>query len=88
MRLAAGLLAPPLAVGAARADEFHGRPDGDDAMDGRSPDRARCTIQKVPDAASPGDTIRLAPGTYRQDLRSVRRGEPGRPIAIEGSRTP
>ncbi|HXG61331.1 MAG TPA: right-handed parallel beta-helix repeat-containing protein [Planctomycetota bacterium] len=84
MRLSAVVGALFLAAGVARADDFYVRPDGDDARDGRSPERARRTIQKILDEAGPGDTIHLAPGIYRQDLRSVRHGEPGRPITIEG----
>ncbi len=43
------------------------------------------TIQDALAVAQPGDTIVLAPGTYMQDFRSVRDGEPGKPISIEGS---
>ena len=45
------------------------------------------TIQQALDKAQPGDTIMLAPGTYLQDLRSVRDGQQGRPIVIKGSRS-
>jgi len=43
------------------------------------------TIQDALAIAQPGDTIMLAPGTYMQDFRSVRDGELGKPIAIEGT---
>ncbi|WP_225040055.1 hypothetical protein WGT02_29065 (plasmid) [Rhizobium sp. T1470] len=43
------------------------------------------TIQQALRLARPGDTIALAPGTYMQDFRSVRDGELGNPITIEGS---
>ncbi|WP_431322982.1 hypothetical protein [Rhizobium sp. YTU87027] len=43
------------------------------------------TIQDALDVAQPGDTVMLAPGTYMQDLRSVRDGELGKPITIEGT---
>ncbi|KRB51773.1 hypothetical protein ASE04_09565 [Rhizobium sp. Root708] len=45
------------------------------------------TIQQALDKAQPGDTIMLAPGTYLQDLRSVRDGQQGRAIVIKGSRS-
>ncbi|MBB4166601.1 hypothetical protein [Rhizobium sp. BK538] len=43
------------------------------------------TIQAAVALAQPGDTIMLAPGSYFQDFRSVRDGELGKPITIEGS---
>ncbi|MFD9814122.1 nitrous oxide reductase family maturation protein NosD [Streptomyces sp. NPDC059080] len=42
------------------------------------------SIQKAVDAAEPGDTIRLAPGTYRE---SVRIDKPGLTLRGEGERT-
>ncbi|WP_243373945.1 right-handed parallel beta-helix repeat-containing protein [Microvirga solisilvae] len=44
------------------------------------------SIQKAIDRAMPGDTIRLAPGRYFQDFKSVRNGEPRNPIVIRGDR--
>ncbi|MDQ0560058.1 hypothetical protein QO004_001840 [Rhizobium mesoamericanum] len=43
------------------------------------------TIQDALAIAQPGDTIVLSPGTYMQDFRSVRDGQLGKPITIEGS---
>jgi hypothetical protein len=43
------------------------------------------SIQQALDKAQPGDTIVLAPGLYLQDIRSVRDGEPGKPIVIRGT---
>ncbi|RDJ05091.1 hypothetical protein B5K06_26085 [Rhizobium grahamii] len=43
------------------------------------------TIQQALAIAQPGDLILLAPGIYTQDIRSVRPGEPGRPIIIQGA---
>ncbi len=42
------------------------------------------TIQQAIDVAHPGDTVILMPGEYFQDMHSVRSGQPGRPIRIEG----
>lgn len=42
------------------------------------------SIQKALERAMPGDTIRLAPGRYFQDFRTVRDGRPSHPIIIEG----
>jgi hypothetical protein len=44
------------------------------------------SIQNAFQRAMPGDTIRLAPGRYFQDFRTVRDGRPGEPIIIEGER--
>jgi parallel beta-helix repeat protein len=43
------------------------------------------SIQKVLDQAKPGDTINLASGRYFQDFRTVRDGQPGKPIVIQGN---
>jgi hypothetical protein len=42
------------------------------------------TIQRALENANPGDTIELAPGHYFQDIKTVRSGQPGRPIIIRG----
>ncbi|MET0527367.1 MAG: hypothetical protein ABW003_03315 [Microvirga sp.] len=44
------------------------------------------SIQKALERAMPGDTIRLAPGRYFQDFRTVRDGRQGEPIVIEGQK--
>ncbi|MXQ11769.1 DUF1565 domain-containing protein [Microvirga makkahensis] len=44
------------------------------------------TIQGALERAKPGDTIELAAGRYFQDFRTVRNGQPGRPIVIRGGR--
>lgn len=45
------------------------------------------SIQKALERAMPGDTIRLAPGQYFQDFKTVRDGQKGEPIVIEGQRS-
>jgi len=63
--------------------EFHVAPDGSDDNDG-SEDAPLATIRAALQQAYPGDTIRLAPGEYREELRTVRSGESGSPITITG----
>jgi hypothetical protein len=43
-------------------------PAGSDAQDGRNPATAFRTLGRAVEAAKPGDTILIAPGTYDQDL--------------------
>lgn len=43
-------------------------------------------IQAALDAAQPGDTIRVAPGTYQGQLRTVRAGTEQKPIWLLGDR--
>lgn len=61
-------------------------PDGSDSDSGseRAPLR---TIQRALDEAGPGTTIRLAPGVYRERLRTVRAGTASAPIRIVGPET-
>ncbi|MGO4386517.1 nitrous oxide reductase family maturation protein NosD [Microvirga sp. 2YAF29] len=44
------------------------------------------SIQEALDRAMPGDTIRLMPGRYFQDFKTVRDGRLGNPIVIEGQK--
>ena len=61
-------------------------PEGSDTNDGteRSPLQ---TIQAGLEKATPGTVINLAPGTYREQLTTVRDGAPGAPITIKGPET-
>jgi hypothetical protein len=62
---------------------FHVAPDGSND-DGGSEDAPLATIQEALKQAYPGDTIQLAPGEYREELRTIRSGESGNPITING----
>jgi hypothetical protein len=62
-------------------------PDGRDTNDGASPSRALATIQEALDKATPGTTINLAAGVYREQPVTVRDGAPGAPITIKGPET-
>lgn len=44
------------------------------------------SIQTALDRAEPGDTIRVAPGDYRERIVTVRSGKPGAPISLVGMR--
>lgn len=63
--------------------EFHVAPDGSNENDGNE-DAPLATIWAALKQAYPGDTIRLAPGEYREELRTIRSGESGNPITITG----
>lgn len=58
---------------------WHVAPGGDG--DG-SPTAPLGTIQSAIDRAQPGDTVLVASGSYPEALRSVRDGQPGRPIVV------
>ncbi|CCM78525.1 putative secreted protein [Rhizobium mesoamericanum STM3625] len=44
-------------------------------------------IQAALNRAQPGDVIRLRPGVYYEDFKTVRNGRPGKPIVITGPRS-
>jgi hypothetical protein len=62
-------------------------PDGRDTDDGASPTTPLATIQAALEKATPGTTINLAPGVYREQPTTVRDGAPGAPITIKGPET-
>ncbi len=64
---------------------YHVSPDGDDDADGRSAAAALQSIQEGLRRAMPGDVVRLGPGVYMQDVRSVRHGTAEQPIFITGT---
>lgn len=57
--------------------------DGEDDWSGTG-DRPLETVQAALDRARPGDTIRLMPGEYREEVVTVRDGESEAPITITG----
>jgi Right handed beta helix region len=69
-----------------QATALYVSPGGSDTNDGteRTPLQ---TIQAGLEKATPGTVINLAPGTYREQLTTVRDGAPGAPITIKGPET-
>jgi hypothetical protein len=80
------LLLPSMSHAAvnAQASIYYVSPNGSDSNDGRSEGSALKSIQKGLSLAQAGDTIRLLPGTYAQDIISVRNGTASAPITISG----
>ena len=62
-------------------------PQGRDSNDGATAATPLATIQAALEKATPGTTINLAPGVYREELTTVRDGAPGAPITIKGPET-
>ena len=62
-------------------------PQGRDSNDGATADTPLATIQAALEKATPGTTINLAEGVYREALTTVRDGAPGAPITIKGPET-
>ena len=64
--------------------QWYVKPDGNDASSGTSTGQSFKTIQKAIDVASPGSTINLLPGEYRQDFITKRSGTTDYPITLKG----
>jgi hypothetical protein len=62
-------------------------PDGRDTNDGASPATPFATIQAALEKATPGTTVNLAAGVYREQPVTVRDGAQGAPITIKGPET-
>ena len=74
-----------LLAGAAGAAELFVAPSGND----RNPGTAQApfaTIAKAAAAAKPGDTVKIGPGLYREQITFTRSGKPGSPITFAGTR--
>lgn len=56
--------------------------DGDDNRDGSSQSLSVRTIQRGLDLATPGTTVHIMPGIYRESLRPATSGHQGSPILI------
>lgn len=64
---------------------FFVSPEGDDDNTGLSSKYPLKHIQSALELAQPGDTIVLMPGTYRENIKTVRDGLPGKPITVVGT---
>jgi hypothetical protein len=82
-----GVTAPPSAAPVAAQPPLYVSPDGRDTADGASPTTPLATIQAALEKATPGTTINLAPGVYREQPTTVRDGAPRAPITIKGPET-
>ncbi|MBI3948493.1 MAG: right-handed parallel beta-helix repeat-containing protein [Armatimonadetes bacterium] len=59
------------------AATYYLSPSGDDAADGRSPERAWRTLRKANAEVGPGDTVLIAPGEYYHPVAPLTGGKPG-----------
>jgi hypothetical protein len=75
-----GVETPPPAV------QLYVDPAGSDSNDG-SQGKPFQTIQAAIEEAMPGTTINIAPGTYYEELATVRDGLPNAPITLKGPET-
>lgn len=62
---------------------YYVAPSGSDTADGTDADPLD-TIQEGLERAGPGDTVRVRPGRYLENLQTVRSGEPDAPITLTG----
>ena len=71
--------------GALWGAEFYVSPSGSDENSGSSA-APFATIGKAARAALPGDTVRIDPGLYREQLTFTRSGREGAPVTFAGTR--
>ena len=71
--------------GALFGAEFYVSPSGSDGDSG-SEKAPFATIGRAARAAQPGDTVRIGPGLYREQLTFTRSGKKGSPVTFAGTR--
>ena len=69
------------------AAEFYVSPKGNDKNPG-SAASPFATLRRAAAAAGPGDTVKIAPGLYREQLTFRKSGKKGAPITFAGTRGP
>jgi len=60
-------------------------PEGSDKNSGLSAEKPLKHIKEALEKAQPGDTVILLPGVYREKVKTVRDGLPGKPITVIGA---
>ena len=71
----------------AGAAEFFVTPEGSDKNPGTA-QAPFATIGKAAAAAQPGDTVKIGPGLYREQVTFTRSGKKGLPVTFAGTRGP
>ena len=74
-----------LSSGAAGAAELFVSPEGSDKNPG-SAKAPFATIARAASAAKPGDTVRIMPGVYREQITFRKSGKKGAPVTFAGTR--
>ena len=63
---------------------YYVKTSGDDSKDGKSEANAFKTITKAVQSVAAGDTVYIAPGTYREGISLITSGSSGNNITFEG----
>ncbi len=79
------LVVPRLKSMMVKGKVWYVSPAGKTGASGTSDQEPLASIQEALDRAQPGDTINLADGDYRENLRSVRSGTKKAPVTIRGT---
>ena len=79
------LLSAVIFSGAAFGTELYVSPSGNDKNSGSS-GSPFATIGKAAERAKPGDTVKIGPGIYREQITFRKGGKPDAPIIFEGTR--
>jgi len=87
MRVAAVLALCVLSTMASATDYYVRASSGKDTNDGRSPSKPFKTIGKAMATAQSGDTVYIAPGTYKESMSTPRGGDAGQQIRFVGDKT-
>ena len=79
------LLSAAVFSGAAFAAELYVSPAGNDRNSGSS-GSPFATIARAAEKAKPGDTVKIGPGIYREQITFRKGGRPRAPVVFEGTR--
>ena len=67
------------------ATDYYVSPAGNDSNPG-TPDKPFATIGRAAGAAKPGDTVKILPGLYREEIELDKKGTAAAPITFQGTR--